>query len=662
MGLGIAQVRLLALTHRKSDIELEMSIDSKRKQQLTRKSTELAHDYYAKLNNYNYQYSTTGGFNDLDYNYLMGECNANGTFTKRFLNQILYGTGDVDTKIDNRVILTDSKGQVILNNQLANCVEAASIYNYDGLYDDASQPTVADQTAFAIWNFVASNTTEQGYAGIVNNFTGGIESGNADFDVLEDMNKIIEIIKILMENGGVSNGGNLYVYMDSAVNAHKFLGVTGGLVAFADGSTESYDSAVNNDFEAISTECAGNNAFEDPNNAAKKASLKPGACYTVYNISSGTPESTCVQQCLWDGEKFVPNLRLDYLQKLSNIIDYLAPMLSAALQNGYSGSGNAHMNQHTDFGGSTEASIISHPSATTSEGAHTVFCAYADDPSTSGGYGKFIAQCQAEFEKNGDGSYKAGQYKLAKIYNADHTYCHCFACWVDNDGFHNDWATNPSFNNFLRDKYYAELNASNAGHFSGILMPIGDASTSFYATGGYVKPEDWVKDNTLTEEVFNDYLQDGECGYFGGLYYAKINGQLIKITQQKFNSLTNSSGSDSSCFDDVQEVSTLQDGLKSGVYQLCMVDNVNTGVYHKNTTMDYFIHRNLCVEKIDMSKREELTAWYNAEQAALSDQENYWDEEITNLSTELTAVKQEIDSVKSLKSNAIKSVFGWGGN
>jgi len=104
----------------------------------------------------------------------------------------------------------------------------------------------------------------------------------------------------------------------------------------------------------------------------------------------------------------------------------------------------------------------------------------------------------------------------------------------------------------------------------------------------------------------------------------------------------------------------LQAGFKSGSYQLCMVDDAYKGIYHKNTTLEYFVHMNYVVEKTDSSEREEITAWFNAEQAEISEQETYWDTEITNLSTELNSVNTEIDSVKTLKSNAIKSVFDWG--
>lgn len=807
MGLGIAQVRLLALTHRKSDIELEMSIDSKRKQQLTRKSTELAHDYYAKLNNYNYQYSTTGGFNDLDYNYLMGESNANGTFTKRFLNQILYGTGDVDTKIDNRVILTDSKGQVILNNDLVECVEAAAMYSYPNLYSDGSSPTVADKTAFAIWNFVQNNTSEQGYAALEKLFSGNIQDGYAGFAVDSTnnsikrnaaINKIIEIIKMLMENGGVQQGGKVYIVNPDleTPNLRKELSVetlnatisqsfggsyTGGALSF-DGSngdsdlvylkdtTDSGAQVILSEIATINSECSNGNVYTDPVSGTK-AFLKAGTCYTVENcVSSGSSivsKATSVENWLWDGKQFIPNMRADMLQYLANIVDYLTPMLSAGLQNGYTGTVhldninvpgvdnylnkrvaecNALFNYVNGLSQSefeTFREQISLDGASTHRGyiaartqigfGHLIWNddgtdwvaggtqQYYESYTYNSSTGKFEgfgaahntinAEYYAKYREGGSEALGVGEYRIVNVVYVDGV-TQQLAYWNDGSGtLKSSVAGDQTFRNFLYLLDHKGKKPQRVFNFGGGISwidstPDGyspdDISTWFNPTttgsGGFYytclgnscanalhgATSDRYKYNTATSIINSDYVteddrfvreaaanafaQTGTPGVctVAGKYYASLNGSLngsdfIEISNAQYLSYINAT-TGNTAFDDVQTVSTLQDGLKSGVYQLCMVDNVNTGVYHKNTTMDYFIHRNLCVEKIDMSKREELTAWYNAEQAALSDQENYWDEEITNLSTELTAVKQEIDSVKSLKSNAIKSVFGWGGN
>lgn len=138
--------------------------------------------------------------------------------------------------------------------------------------------------------------------------------------------------------------------------------------------------------------------------------------------------------------------------------------------------------------------------------------------------------------------------------------------------------------------------------------------------------------------------------------FEKIGGVVKRVSQERIKTEVDKNTK----FLESCETDKLQAGFQSGVFQLCHVYNVAKGGYHKNTTLDYFIHMGYVSEKLDSSEREEITAWYNAEQAKISEQETYWDEEVTNLSTELSSVNTEIDSVKQLKTNAIKSVFDWG--
>ena len=63
MGLAVSQVRLLALTSRKADVEMQIQLNSKRKTMLTREATNLAKLYYAKLQNSKIQY-----FSNILYN------------------------------------------------------------------------------------------------------------------------------------------------------------------------------------------------------------------------------------------------------------------------------------------------------------------------------------------------------------------------------------------------------------------------------------------------------------------------------------------------------------------------------------------------------------------------------------------------------------------
>ena len=100
--------------------------------------------------------------------------------------------------------------------------------------------------------------------------------------------------------------------------------------------------------------------------------------------------------------------------------------------------------------------------------------------------------------------------------------------------------------------------------------------------------------------------------------------------------------------------------MKSGLYQLVNVSSIQYGGYSRAQNLDYFKTQNYVVEQTDQSTRETITAWYNAAKADLNEKENYWDSEITQLSTELNTITTEIDSVKKLREDAISSTFKWG--
>ena len=135
-----------------------------------------------------------------------------------------------------------------------------------------------------------------------------------------------------------------------------------------------------------------------------------------------------------------------------------------------------------------------------------------------------------------------------------------------------------------------------------------------------------------------------------------ITADVTKDTSGKLNFATNSA------YGKIKlDNMNLQDGLKSGLYQLVSVNNRNTGSYAMTQGLSYFTTQNYVVEQTDNSERETITAWYNAARADLNTKESYWDSEITALSTELNAITTEIDSVKKLREDAISSTFKWGG-
>ena len=140
MGLAVSQVRLLALTSRKADVEMQIQLNSKRKTMLTREATDLAKLYYAKLQNTKIQYSTTNGYKDVTYGYLMAQDSAT------FFDSIINADGKVDRKTTDSMILTDTYGRVILSDSMLNVV--VSTLNKDATPTGTTQDnmTVEDLT------------------------------------------------------------------------------------------------------------------------------------------------------------------------------------------------------------------------------------------------------------------------------------------------------------------------------------------------------------------------------------------------------------------------------------------------------------------------------------------------------------------------------------
>lgn len=102
----------------------------------------------------------------------------------------------------------------------------------------------------------------------------------------------------------------------------------------------------------------------------------------------------------------------------------------------------------------------------------------------------------------------------------------------------------------------------------------------------------------------------------------------------------------------------ISDAIVSGTFQLETVND--EGNYDPDTSLTYFITAGLVQERNDSSVREEITAWYEAEKARISEKEDWLDIENQDLSTELEAINTEIQSIQSLIDDAISSVFDWG--
>ena len=105
MGFSINQIRLLTLTERKADLELDIALGASRKMAKTREMTDLNAEYRAKLNSKNISYYANSQYNKMTYNYLMG-------YGKNTLMMLQKNPDCI--KSDNRMLLTDSAGLVVL--------------------------------------------------------------------------------------------------------------------------------------------------------------------------------------------------------------------------------------------------------------------------------------------------------------------------------------------------------------------------------------------------------------------------------------------------------------------------------------------------------------------------------------------------------------------
>ena len=102
----------------------------------------------------------------------------------------------------------------------------------------------------------------------------------------------------------------------------------------------------------------------------------------------------------------------------------------------------------------------------------------------------------------------------------------------------------------------------------------------------------------------------------------------------------------------------VSDALSSGTFQLATVND--EGNYDPDTSLTYYVTSGLVAQNNNSEVREEVTAWYAAEKARISEKEDYLDIDMDNLSTELESINTEIQSIQSLIDDAISSVFDWG--
>lgn len=111
--------------------------------------------------------------------------------------------------------------------------------------------------------------------------------------------------------------------------------------------------------------------------------------------------------------------------------------------------------------------------------------------------------------------------------------------------------------------------------------------------------------------------------------------------------------------DEIADSDYVSDMITSGVFQLTQIDD--TGNYMPDTSLTYFVTTGDLQLSNDSDAREELTAWYNAEKARISEDEEYIDINLQNLSTELEAINTQIQAIKTFIQDATQ-IFNWCGN
>lgn len=547
MGLAVSQIRLLALTSRKADIELQMQVDAKRKQMLTRQSTELSNQYYQRLQNSSIQYATSSGYEDVDYSFLMGY-SVGGHITDEFFNQIMTGSDqNIAAKTENRMILTNQFGEVIVDNDLAKYIASADLQQSDG--------SILEKTSRAIYNMIEAKSvgTQQQLSALYN-----------ELSAVGSIDDALNCIQIMIKNGGYMSGGTLY---KSAATGEYY---------------KTYASAQD---------------AENGKDVADSEIVKPIAGY-CYDIKDQTGKSLKVSR-FYDGVKFLDSMTQQYCKYLGNLISYFAPIMSAALLNGMSANVTANAN-----GGRASIDVADENYKPTSASG----LEYGDSSSTYAGIkysGKYVADDGTEQNVNG-----------ATISTTDTT-------------INNDECLRTAI------KYFSSSDGANINF---VKVGYQDPSTGVTLYKYYAKGEDDISDPS------NTYMS------------------IKRISQSEYNDCVSVTVDSNKGYVVAQDKEKLQAGFNSGTFQLAMVSDSSRGILKKNTLMNYFTSMHYVVDRTDTSKREEITAWFNAEQAIISEKETYWDTEIQNLSTELNSVNTEIESVKKLKSDAIKSVFDWGGN
>jgi len=138
MGLAASQVRLLAMTQRKADVEYQIGMGAMHKMALTREVSDLAREYSSKLQQKQISYYANGKYNKINYQYLMG-------YGANFA--AAWYPDRYPMKDNNAMVLTDYKGQVVLSKAYADAInkvipKGMSACGKGGTFDKSKIPEI----------------------------------------------------------------------------------------------------------------------------------------------------------------------------------------------------------------------------------------------------------------------------------------------------------------------------------------------------------------------------------------------------------------------------------------------------------------------------------------------------------------------------------------
>ena len=157
--------------------------------------------------------------------------------------------------------------------------------------------------------------------------------------------------------------------------------------------------------------------------------------------------------------------------------------------------------------------------------------------------------------------------------------------------------------------------------------------------------------NTITQEVTRNNITIDSSSKDTDMVQAIIDFYLPIFQAAASNGWTTEYNNEMSANPDY-----ISDAIVSGTFQLETIDSF--GNYDEGSSLMYFLTAGDVSQSSNSEAREEITAWYNAEKARISEKESYLDLENQDLSTELEAIKTEMESIKSIIDDAT-NIFNW---